>query len=91
MVRDPQSLIAALRRDGFDATTGATSMGVIRDHLGNIAPQAQQMIASIVYLPKPPDPATANALANSVEQALEGAASTAPVAFLEPDPRERVD
>ena len=91
MVRDPPSLIAALRRDGFDATTGATSMGVIRGGHGDIAPKAQGMIAAIVYLPKPPDPAAANALARSVEQVLTSATSVAPIALLEPDPLERID
>lgn len=91
VVRDPQSLIEALRRGGFDATTGATSMGVIPDSHGHIAPEAQRMIASIVYLPKPPDAATAMALARSVEQALDGGASAAPVHLFEPGPLERID
>jgi perosamine synthetase len=91
MVHDPKSLIAALRRDGFDATTGATSMGVIRDHQGHIAPEARRMIASIVYLPKPPDPVTATGLAESVELALASADSAGPIRFAEPDPLERID
>ncbi|MGE0280003.1 MAG: DegT/DnrJ/EryC1/StrS family aminotransferase [Rhizobiaceae bacterium] len=91
MVRDPESLITALRRDGFDATTGATSMGVILDSDNEIAPDAQRMIDSIVYLPKPPDTETAMALADSVERALGATASAAPVDLLEPDPLERVD
>lgn len=70
MVPDPQALITALRREGFDATTGATSMGVISDSKDKIAPEAQRMIASIVYLPKPPDTATALTLATSVDHAL---------------------
>jgi len=91
MVSDPRTLVAALRKDGFDATTGATSMGVIRDDHGNSAPEAQRMMGSIVYLPKPPDSATATALANSVERALGAAASAIPINLGETDPLERVD
>ena len=91
MVPNPQALIAALRSDGFDATTGATSMGVVRDRLGHIAPEAQRMIASIVYLPKPPNAATAIALAHRVELALAVTASAAPVSFPQPNPAERID
>jgi perosamine synthetase len=72
MTSNPQALITALRHDGFDATTGATSMGTVRDSAGYVAPNARQMIASIVYLPKPPDAATATAMARSVEAALTG-------------------
>lgn len=51
-VYDPDALIAVLREHGFDATRGATSMGVINAPEGRPQPQrAQRMLREIVYLP----------------------------------------
>ncbi len=51
-VREPDALIAALREHGFDATRGATSMGVISAPEGRSQPvRAQRMLREIVYLP----------------------------------------
>jgi dTDP-4-amino-4,6-dideoxygalactose transaminase len=52
LVADPQAVIDALRREGFDATRGATSMRVIA---GGATPNARRLIDSVVYLPLSPN------------------------------------
>ncbi|MEQ8403689.1 MAG: DegT/DnrJ/EryC1/StrS family aminotransferase [Oceanicaulis sp.] len=50
ITQEPDALVAALRKAGFDATRGATSLRVI-DH--EAAPRAAALLANIVYLPHP--------------------------------------
>jgi perosamine synthetase len=51
IVQNSAELIDALRREGFDATRGATSMRVIA---GAHTPRADQLIRDVVYLPLSP-------------------------------------
>ena len=67
---NPDQLIAALRRKGYDATRGTTSMRAITDDAGRTPPQATRLIESVVYLPKPRNAAAATRLAAAVESAL---------------------
>lgn len=51
LVPNPGEVIDALRREGFDATRGATSMRVIA---GGQTPNAERLIREVVYLPLSP-------------------------------------
>lgn len=70
MVAEPSRLIAALRKQGYDATRGATSMRAISGDDNAPPPNAAHMMRSIVYLPKPANKAQASQLAAAVETAL---------------------
>ncbi len=66
---DPDTMIAALRCIGYDATRGATSMRVIGGDDAHETPQATRLINSVVYLPKPRNRKEAALLASAIEAA----------------------
>ena len=67
---EPDRLVKCLRSRGYDATRGTTSMRALADAAGTVPPAAAQLIASVVYLPKPADKDAADRLAKAVEGAL---------------------
>lgn len=69
LARDPEPLIEALRRDGFDATRGTTSMRAIANRQGIAGDNAALLIGKVVYLPKPRSVREAETLAQAVERA----------------------
>lgn len=65
---DPDALVAFLRRQGFDATRGTTSMRALRDEAGSAPPNAGHLMEKVVYLPKPVDDRTGDRLAAVIER-----------------------
>ena len=62
----PAALIAALAEEGYDATRGATSMRVIGP---GPAPVAEDLMARVVYLPKPRTPRAVDRLTVALRRA----------------------
>lgn len=49
----PDELVARLRRHGFDATRGATSLRAVADAAGRVPARAARLMEEVVYLPLP--------------------------------------
>lgn len=71
---DPDRLIAGLTRHGFDATRGATSLGVLP---GGDAPEAERLMRSVVYAPRPADAVEARRLIATLAALVDPRPSTA--------------